>query len=312
MWKDFLYFSRNQRIGIIALFGIIILTIAINYFLPYFFKKDKMPDSNFIAEVQEFKQHIAILDSVAEFERREQYRLNRPDYSNSYARRQNIEKYTLFTFDPNTADSATFVSLGIQPFVSANIVKFRKSGGVFRNKESFSRVYNLSAEKFAELEPYIEIKIADNKKDTFKQSAEIPYSEVEIIVELNLADSAELLQVKGIGNSYMREIIRFRNAAGGFYSVEQLRDIPRMTDDNYERISGQCTVNASLIKQIKVNAASVDRLRAHPYINFYQAQAIYELRRRKINLSTVDELRHLKEFSPEQISKIEPYLSFEK
>jgi len=307
MWKDFFYFSRNQRIGIVSLFVLIVLAIAGSYISPDFFKKDKQPDNNFLAEVQEFKRHIALLDSVADFERREQYRLNRPDYKN-YAEKRNIENYSLFAFDPNTADSVTFVSLGIKPFIAASILKYRKSGGVFRTKESFSRVYNLTAEKFAELEPYIDIKLAENKKDTIK--IESPYSMVT--VELNVADTAELLQVKGIGYSYAREIIRFRNAAGGFYSVEQLRDIPRMTDDNYRKISEQCIVNAALIKQIKVNNASVDRLRAHPYINFYQAQAIYELRRKKLKLSEINELRHLKEFTPEELSKIEPYLSFEK
>jgi hypothetical protein len=140
MWKDFFYFSRSQQIGIISLFCLIAVAIAGNYILPYLYKKDNMPDNNFRAEVQEFKRNIAALDSIAEAQRREQYRQNRRDYGNFYEKRQNTESYRLFAFDPNTADSADFVELGIQPFVAANIVKFRKNGGVFRTVESFSRI----------------------------------------------------------------------------------------------------------------------------------------------------------------------------
>ncbi|MDR0811438.1 MAG: helix-hairpin-helix domain-containing protein [Paludibacter sp.] len=310
MWKEFFYFSKSQRIGLISLFALIVLAIAGNYFLPYFFKKELSVDNNFLAEVQDFKQHIAMLDSIADAERREQYLQNRPNYSNFYTKRENVE-ITLFQFDPNIADSATFVALGLPPFVAANIVKYRERSGSFKTKESFSRVYNLSADKFAELEPYIDIKIADSKIDTAKLPAENPHEKITLKVELNFADTAELLQVRGIGKSYAREIIRFRNLAGGFYSIEQLREIRGMTDDNFRKISEQCTVNAALINKISVNSASVDKLRAHPYINFYQAQAIYELRRQKIKLSSIDNLRHLKEFSPEQLAKLEPYLSFQ-
>jgi hypothetical protein len=55
----------------------------------------------------------------------------------------------------------------------------------------------------------------------------------------------------------------------------------------------------------------VERLKGHPYLNFYQSRAIYELRRRKGKLKNINELKTLPEFTSESLAKIEPYLSFE-
>ncbi len=63
--------------------------------------------------------------------------------------------------------------------------------------------------------------------------------------------------------------------------MEQLSEIYGMTPENVEKIKPYCTVNPDLIEKIKVNISSVDRLNRHPYISFYQAKAIYELRRKK-------------------------------
>jgi DNA uptake protein ComE-like DNA-binding protein len=52
-------------------------------------------------------------------------------------------------------------------------------------------------------------------------------------------------------------------------------------------------------------------LNRHPYISFYQAKAIYELRRKKGKLHQFGELKNLPEFTEDQLKKIEPYLSFE-
>ena len=115
----------------------------------------------------------------------------------------------------------------------------------------------------------------------------------------------------GIGRGYAKGIIRFRQLTGGFVNVDQLTEIYGMRQENFEKILPFCKVNAALIKKIKVNKASVERLKSHPYLNFYQSKAIYELRRKKGKLNNINELKILSEFSSESLTKIEPYLSFE-
>jgi len=66
-----------------------------------------------------------------------------------------------------------------------------------------------------------------------------------------------------------------------------------------------------LIQPISVNSASLDKLKSHPYLNFYQAKAIIEIRKKKGKINSINELMLLEEFSETDIERIKHYLSFE-
>jgi DNA uptake protein ComE-like DNA-binding protein len=119
------------------------------------------------------------------------------------------------------------------------------------------------------------------------------------------------MQVKGIGRGYAKGIVRFRNSTGGFVSVDQLSEIYGMRPENFEKIKPFCKVDLSLVRKIDINRATVEKLNAHPYINFYQAKAIYELRRKKGKLNSISDLKILTEFTSAEVEKIKPYLIFE-
>ena len=63
----------------------------------------------------------------------------------------------LFDFDPNTADSATFIRIGLPHWMAHNALKYRRKGGRWRKAEDFKRLYGMTNERFALLEPYIKI-----------------------------------------------------------------------------------------------------------------------------------------------------------
>ncbi|HEY6915482.1 MAG TPA: helix-hairpin-helix domain-containing protein [Paludibacter sp.] len=316
MWKDFFYFSRGQKSGIIVLIVLIVLAFAANYFLPYFFPTTEEDGSVFLAEVETFKKSLVSRDSLRQADWQRQYeerqRLYEEKYKNypSYTTKTFFEKkkdsYTLFPFDPNTIDSAGFVRLGLKPFIASNILKYRSKGGRFKTAADFAKVYGIFPDKIKELEPYITIaELKPVKNET------TPAKRTDIIVDLNSADTTLLMQVKGIGRGYAKGIVRFRQSTGGFVSVDQLSEIFGMRPENLEKIRPFCTINMALVQKIKVNTATAQRLDAHPYLNFYQARAIYELRRNKGKLHDVNDLKVLSELTTDDLMKIKPYLSFE-
>jgi len=312
MWKDFFYFSKGQRIAITVLIALIVVIIVLNLALPLLINnKEKPVDNNFITEAREFELKMVQRDSLRNAAWKHQYQNKYAPANAAWKTRQ--EKYSLFAFDPNKADSATFIALGIKPFIISNILKFRKKGGTFKTPESFSKVYGISPEKFNELAPHIRIdQTITTKTDSIKYPSKPASTKVQgMVVELNSADTTELLKVTGIGRGYAKGIVRFRQQTGGFASVEQLRELYGMTEANFQKIRLSCTANTSLIRKIKINSATVERLNAHPYINFYQAKAIYELRRQKVKLKNIQELKNLDAISPDELEKITPYLSFE-
>ena len=309
MWKDFFYFSKGQRTGIIVLILLILFVIAITYSLPALFPTTEKDGSAFLSEVERFKKTLISRDSIlqAEWTRKNEERQQQYEQNyKTFPTKKLTESYFLFTFDPNTTDSVNFVRLGLKPFIASNILKYRKAGGRFKTKEDFGKVYGILPEKFKELESYIniaEIKPVKNES--------LPVKRTDIVVDLNSADTTLLIQVKGIGRGYAKGIVRFRQQTGGFVSVDQLSEIYGMRKENLEKIRPYCKVNPELVQKIKVNIATVERFKSHPYFNFYQAKALYELRRRKGKLKDINELYGLNEFTPESIQKLKPYLSFD-
>jgi len=308
MWKDFFYFSKGQRLGILLLLLLIALSIAIDVLMPVFYHEEENKDPGFLNEVSEFRKSLVNRDSLRRLAWDEKYKY---EYSGKkFYDFKKPEVFTLFEFNPNIIDSSQFVRLGLKPFIASNILKFRAKGGIFRTKSAFAKVYGITPEKYRELEPYIQLpEVAEYKKDSAKLLNE--NKRAVIIVELNSADTTELMQVKGIGRFYAKSIIRFRQQTGGFVSVDQLQELYGMTGENFEKIKTFCTVNTNLVQRIKVNTATVERLKSHPYLNFYQAKAIYELRRNKGKLHSIKELKDIDELSSENLLKIEPYLSFD-
>jgi len=59
-----------------------------------------------------------------------------------------------------------------------------------------------------------------------------------------------------------------------------------------------------------VNRLTLNELKRHTYINFYQARAITDYRRLHGPIRSLDELRLSKDFSSEAISRLSPYVEY--
>ena len=70
-------------------------------------------------------------------------------------------------------------------------------------------------------------------------------------------------------------------------------------------------VSAPATEKLRVNRLSVTQLRSHPYLTFYQARAIVDLRKREGNIRSARQLLFLDEFTEADIERLQPYLSFE-
>ena len=68
-------------------------------------------------------------------------------------------------------------------------------------------------------------------------------------------------------------------------------------------------LNAASVKKININLATVDELKAHPYIKWNIANAIVEYRNQHGNYSGIDELKKIAIMTNEIYSRIIPYLA---
>ncbi|MDO5666132.1 MAG: helix-hairpin-helix domain-containing protein [Bacteroidia bacterium] len=128
-------------------------------------------------------------------------------------------------------------------------------------------------------------------------------------ISLNSTDTAQWKKIPGIGSSFASRIIKYRKSLGGFVSVEQLREIYGVDSEMFSRISPYIQADGNF-KKIQINKLEFKELLSHPYLNYKQVQAIMNLRKKKGNISSVDELAMLDEFTPDDIFRVEPYLEF--
>lgn len=129
-------------------------------------------------------------------------------------------------------------------------------------------------------------------------------------VEINTSDTSDLKKIPGIGSGYANRIVKYRNLTGGFYSLNQLKEVWGIDDELYNNIMPYITIT-SKTKKIKVNHATFEELNRHPYINYKQAKVITDIRERKGNIESINRLSLLDEFTDDDIRKLAPYLSFE-
>jgi DNA uptake protein ComE-like DNA-binding protein len=118
------------------------------------------------------------------------------------------------------------------------------------------------------------------------------------------------MKIPGIGTSFAKRITSYRKLLGGYYRLQQLQEVYGMYEELYDKITPYLRVDTGLIQPIAINSASLDRLKSHPYFNFYQAKAIIEIRKKKGKVNNMNELAMLEEFSEEDIERIRYYLSF--
>lgn len=220
-------------------------------------------------------------------------------------------------FDPNTADSSTLVHLGFKPWQARNMVKYRAAGGKYRKPEDLKKLYGMTDSMFQALTPYIyiareevdSVAVDSLRKDSLPRWAE---ENKDTILNLRTADTVELKMIHGIGSYRARQIVRYREQLGGFVSVEQVLEAKGMENVDADSLLAHFWIDSVKIEPMNVNSVGVQRLSRHPYLRFEQAQAIYELRRKKIRLDSIQQLQQIECISVETLEKIAPYLNFDK
>ena len=309
MWKDFFYFTKTERQGIIVLVVLVIGAYAIPRLLQAFSQPEK---TNPAEQVKAEKEYSDFISSVKKLKPGKKY----PDYTNNRSSAVHPKKeIRLATFDPNMADSTTFLSLGLPSWMASNILRYRNRQGRFRRPEDFRKIYGLTEEQYRTLLPYIRIAEEPISPDTSRllvvqataQHDTLMKYHPGIIIDLNQADTTELKKIPGIGSRIAQSIVNRRRLLGGFYQIEQLEEIRLKV----EKLRSWFSVDATQIHRININKASVERMMHHPYINFYQAKVIAEYRKKKGKLRDLRQLALYEEFTSADFERIMPYICYD-
>lgn len=303
MWKDFFYFTRTERQGIIVLVVLILGIFIISHFLSKSQEKNLSVGKATIFQ----KEYDSFIHSIQEVSSKE-YLDN--DYYDSF---NNSSKPEPFPFDPNMADSSTLLKVGMYPWMVRNILRYRMKGGKFRQPEDLQKIYGMTHRLYNRLLPYICIQHREYKNDTTSLFAFNKIKKDTIYkypmgtkIDLNHSDTTELKKIPGIGSGLSKMIVRYRKQLGNYYEVDQLKDIHLSA----EKLKAWLTVKPHETIKININKCSLEKLMRHPYINFYQAKVIVEHRRKKGDIKSLKQLILYEEFTANDFQRLEPYICF--
>jgi len=208
-------------------------------------------------------------------------------------------KGALFNFNPNNLPEEKWQQLGLTDQQIKSIKNYEAKGGRFYSKSDVQKMYALPDIDYQRLAPYISL--PDKSNYTEKSND---------IVEINTADSAKLTQIRGIGGSFAKSIIRYRDRLGGFYRKEQLKEVFGIDSLMYLDISPFIKVDARKITKINLNKATNNSLIAFPYLTYKQRNAIVEYHTQHGDYTSLSDLKNIPIIDDEILRKIEPYISF--
>ena len=109
----------------------------------------------------------------------------------------------------------------------------------------------------------------------------------------------------GIGSYFARQITNYRSRLGGFYALQQLLEIEDFPQQAlpFFKVSGE-------VHKLNINQLTLNELKHHPYLNYYQVRDIVNYRRLRGQLKSLDDLRLLHDFTPTDMERLSHYVAF--
>ena len=299
-FKEFLYFSMGDRRAIVALGCIAVFAVGVVMVVDAWKGKEK-----------DTKTEKKVAVDVEEKEER--------------------GEVVLQTFDPNTVDSLTLIGFGLKPWKVRNFLHYRKAGKVFRSAEEMGKTHGWTEEDVERVREYVRVEEEygkgkrlfggtekgqpgwegrnekygkDGKRwDDWKSNKFHTLTKVDV----NTADTAMLRRIPGVGAKISEAIVRYREKLGGFYSVEQLREIKMVSPELLEWME----VSSPNVQKIPVNEASFQALNSHPYISYEQTKALLQYIRLYGKVKDEQALLETGIFTKEDVERLKPYLVYE-
>lgn len=220
---------------------------------------------------------------------------------------------TYFNFDPNTIDEVSWSKLGFSEKQIRVIMNYRAKGGKFYRKEDLSKIYSISTADFARIAPYIRIAVPSKEGGTSLTTTRTTNTTdvKKAVIDINLSDTSAWQKLYGIGPVLSKRIVKYRDALGGFHSVEQLKEVYGLPVETFENIKSNLRLEPSFrITKININHCTEEELNKHPYINKKQAKTILNYRNQHGKYDNLESLYKIKSLDSVFLRKIGNYLDY--
>ena len=274
--KDYFQFNKKERNGILLLSCLMLILILFYQFSYLLIQESKTDFSAFEKTLSELEY-----EKEPTFEK---------------------QKDSLFYFNPNTLQDNGWLALGLSSKRLHTLRNFQNSGATFKTKDDLNNCFAITEEFYNKVKDYViipkvenSVKVHEKPKTTFQ------------LVELNQADSLQLIKINGVGPFYAKQILKYRKELGGFVNYAQLTEIWGLEKLDFIKLKQQTIIDTLYLTKINVNTVELEQLRMHPYLNYKQAKMIVNYRKQHGDFKLVKDIRKIKPITPELFRKIATY-----
>ena len=216
-----------------------------------------------------------------------------------------IPKLHLFTFDPNTIDSANAIHLGI-PIKQVNtLIHYREKGGRFYKKEDILKLYGLDPVIAHQLIPFIVITSTESeskwgryttndkgnnyrsnydyasryKSNKDKESNNGPWLKmkkgaVTWTININEADANEWHDKTRLPMNIVHQIINYKNHLGGFTHPMQLKKVYGLADTDFQNLRPHLVVQKNFKPLLNSSTMNFAQWKS---LGIFEDQQIFEI-----------------------------------
>lgn len=147
--KDWFYFTRQQRHGIIILLVLIIVMPLAGKMVSALRRHQDLDEASFLTMLDEYQEHLDRLADLAESQQE-------ASLASTKASKKTMPlRLTPHPFDPNTISLEGWEDMGVSARIGRSIRNFLDAGGRFRYKQDLQRMYLVDDALYAELEPWV-------------------------------------------------------------------------------------------------------------------------------------------------------------
>ena len=283
-------FTREQRLGILLLFAIIISLQLVYFFVDFSAATKNYPE----------KQKWLSLQSKIDSMKGDNYKV--------------LSK--IYPFNPNFITDYKGYKLGMSVQEIDRLLAFRKENKYMNSSKEFQKVTKVSDSLLNAIAPYFKFPDWINSKREFKAYKNYPEKafakkEKIVLIDINQATQEDLIRIYGIGEAISLRILKQKESLGGFVSMEQMKDVWGLSPEVVENLNTHFKVSIlPNFKKIDINNASLKELSQFPYFRYILAKEIVTYRSMNGDIKSIEDLSKIKGFPVDKANIIGLYLEF--
>ena len=308
-FRKWFSFNKGERVAIITILVLILLLVLACVFRP---SRKSLSDES----LHNLDSLLALRQAAIETQQQQEAEKS-----------QEVAELHPFSFNPNTLTEEEWKQIGLTDRQVRNIMNYKAKGGKFYTKSDLGKLYTISEEEFAQLEPFIVLPEVRPRGKTTSSSAKNggstsekgpgdgstatkPEKKAIPVIDLNTVDSTTLVELPQIGGYTAARIIVFRDKLGGFVDKEQLRDVKGMDSARFNAIQPYILIGEFSVRKIDVNRDDFKTLVHHPYLNYEQVKRIFNQREKRGMIKNWAQLEELIREEGEVNPLLERYVKY--